>query len=125
MSALALGALKLGGELVERLFPSEEERSKARLKLLELEQSGELAELEARAGIVQAEAKSEHALTATWRPITMLSLVALIGAHWLGFTPDNLPPAQVEQLLEIVKIGLGGYVVGRSAEKGVKAWKGR
>ena len=53
----------------------------------------------------------------------MLTFVGLIVAHWLGFTPDNLPSEQVMALLDIVKIGLGGYVVGRSAEKVATVWK--
>jgi len=28
-------------------------------------------------------------------------------------------------LFEIIKIGLGGYVIGRSVEKGIRVWKER
>jgi hypothetical protein len=87
--------------------------------------SGELKTLEAQKEIISSEAKSEHFLVAAWRPITMLVFVALIVAHWLGFTSPNLTEDQIMALLDIVKIGLGGYVVGRSFEKGVKSWKGK
>ena len=53
----------------------------------------------------------------------MLTFVGLIVAHWLGFTAENLSEGQVLALLGIVKVGLGGYVVGRSVEKGIKTWK--
>ena len=33
----------------------------------------------------------------------------------------DIPP----DMWDLLKIGLGGYVVGRSAEKGAKAWKGK
>ena len=72
--------------------------------------------LKEQAAIVAAEAKSEHWLTATWRPITMLTFVALLVATWLGWTKD-IPLALQLELMSIVKIGLGGYVVGRSVEK--------
>ncbi len=58
----------------------------------------------------------------------MLWFAGLVGAHWLGFTPPNLPEAVVLKLLSIVQVGVGGYVVGRSAEKVVREYnrgKGR
>jgi len=81
-------------------------------------------ELDSAMKIIVAEAQSGSWLAQNWRPITMLTFVALIVAHWLGFTPQNMPEAQVMALLEIVKVGLGGYVLGRSGEKIAKAWKG-
>ena len=46
----------------------------------------------------------------------MLVFVGLICAHWFGFTPDNLSEAEILELMDLVQIGLGGYVLGRSAE---------
>jgi hypothetical protein len=117
-------ALSIGGKLIDRLWPNPEERDKAKLRLMEMAQAGELTELSERAGVIKAEAQSEHTLAAVWRPVTMLTFTGLICAHWLGFTPENLPQDQVLALLEIVQVGLGGYVVGRSVEKAAKAWKG-
>jgi len=36
---------------------------------------------------------------------------------WLGWSAPNLGEAEVLKLWDIVEIGLGGYVIGRSAEK--------
>lgn len=80
-------------------------------------------ELEAQTGIIIAEANGSSWLQRTWRPITMLFLVSCVGAHWFGFTPANLTPQETIALLDIVKIGLGGYVVGRSGEKIMEAYK--
>lgn len=115
--------LELGGKLIDRFFPDPQERDKAKLALMEMAQTGELKELAARADVIQAEAQSESWLARSWRPITMLTFVALIVLHWLGITPESLPDAQVMSLLDLVKIGLGGYVIGRSAEKVVKEYK--
>jgi len=79
--------------------------------------------VDAQKSIIVAEAQGESWMQRNWRPTTMLTFTGLIVAHWLGFTPANLPPEQVMSLLDIVKIGLGGYVVGRSAEKFAKNWK--
>lgn len=72
--------------------------------------------------IISAEANGESWLQRNWRPLTMLVFTSLIVCHWLGFTAENLDAEQSIVLLEIVKVGLGGYVVGRSLEKAVKAW---
>jgi hypothetical protein len=47
----------------------------------------------------------------------MLVFVALIVARWLGWSAPNLAEAEALKLWDIVEIGLGGYVIGRSAEK--------
>lgn len=54
----------------------------------------------------------------------MLSFVGLIGSHWYGFTAENLTETQILSMFELVKIGLGGYVIGRSAEKITKTVSG-
>jgi len=53
----------------------------------------------------------------------MLVFVGLVVAHWLGFTAPNISEQTVSDLLAIVQVGLGGYVIGRSGEKIVKEWK--
>jgi len=40
---------------------------------------------------------------------------------WFGVPMLPLPP----DMWELLKIGVGGYIVGRSVEKGVKVWKDR
>ena len=79
----------------------------------------------AQRDIIVAEAQSGSWLTQNWRPLVMIEFSALIAAHWLGFTPENLGEAEILMLLGIVKVGLGGYVVGRSAEKAIKSWKAK
>lgn len=99
-------AEKLKNQITKELIHADTQAFDAQVQVLITESSGNL-------------------LQRSWRPITMLFFVGLIGAHWIGLTPDNLPEAQVMALLEIVKIGLGGYVVGRSAENVMKAYKSK
>ena len=79
--------------------------------------------MESRRDIIVAEAKSESWLTRNWRPITMLTFTALIVADWLGISAPNLTPELKGKLFSIIQIGLGGYVIGRSAEKIAKEIK--
>lgn len=109
--------LGIGGKLIDRLWPDPEQRAQAQLALMELAQKGELTELIERASIVKAEAQSDHWLAATWRPVLMLTFGALIVARWFGWAAPNLTEAEYLKLWDIVELGLGGYVIGRSAEK--------
>jgi hypothetical protein len=120
---MILDILGIGAKLIDKLIPDPQAKAAAKLQLLELQQSGALAELTASSNIIQAEANSEHWVTATWRPITALVFVALIAAHWLGFTAPNLGEPERLALMDIVKVMIGGYVVSRGAEKGIKEWK--
>lgn len=114
-------ALDVGGKLIDRLWPNPEQKAQAQLALLELAQKGELAEFTARADIVKTEAASENWLASSWRPILMLTFGALIVARWFGWAAPNLSEAEYLKLWSIVELGLGGYVIGRSAEKIVPA----
>lgn len=113
--------LGVGGKLIDRLWPDPEQKAQAQLALLELAQKGELAEFTARAEIVKTEAASSHWLAANWRPILMLTFGALIVARWFGWAAPMLADAEYLKLWDIVEFGLGGYVVGRSAEKIIPA----
>ncbi len=112
------------GKLIDDLHTSEEEKLEQKAHLMKISMSFlekgldfELAQVNAKTAIILAEAKSESWFTRNWRPMTMIAFVLLIGAYWLGLTPDSVPEAAVMQMFSLVKIGLGGYVVGRSAEK--------
>jgi hypothetical protein len=109
--------LNVGSQLIDRFFPNPVEADKAKLELMAMAQRGELAELAGRAEIVKTEAASEHWLAANWRPILMLTFGALIVARWFGWAAPNLSEAEYLKLWSIVELGIGGYVIGRSAEK--------
>jgi hypothetical protein len=117
IAALLPALFPIVGDVIKRLFPDPAEAAKAQLEL-QMELMKRQSELEAAAtSIVKAEAESEHWLTATWRPIMMLTFGALIVARWLGFSAPGLSEAEVIKLWSIVELGIGGYVIGRSAEK--------
>lgn len=119
--------LNLGGKVLDRVVPDPAARAAANLELLKLAQNGELATLaadteitKAAADIVKTEAGSSNVLTSSWRPILMLVFGALIVARWLGWSAPNLSQDEVLKLWDIVQLGLGGYVIGRSVEQTAK-----
>ena len=121
---------KIVSPVIDKIFPDKTEAAKAKARLIELQQSGELAFVEAQSKVLVAEANSESWITRSWRPITMLSFVFLINLHYFlipflngifGAHIVNLPlPDKAWGLMEI---GIGGYIMGRSAVHGIKAWK--
>ena len=124
-----LAILDFGSTLLDKFFPDKDEAAKAKLHLMELHQNGELSKLQTRAGIITAEAKSEHFLVAAWRPITMLVFVFIIANNYivypyLSLFIDNAPELKIPpDMWDLLKIGIGGYTVGRTVEKSVKSYK--
>ena len=53
----------------------------------------------------------------------MVVFAGLVVAHWFGFTASNIPESVQNSLLNIVMVGVGGYVMGRSAEMVVNKWQ--
>lgn len=115
--------------ILDKVIPDPKAKAEAQLKLLELAQSGALKELDASMQVVVAEAKSEHVLTATWRPITMLTFVAIIANNYILYPYISLfwadaPLLEIpNQMWALLNIGIGGYVVSRGAEKVAKTLK--
>lgn len=62
------GILDMGGKLIDHFFPDQKEADAARLKLLELQQTGELANIAGQLEINKAEAASSSMFVAGWRP---------------------------------------------------------
>lgn len=77
--------------------------------------------------IIEAEAKSEHWIVSSWRPLTMLTFTFIVANNYIlvpymnMFLITDIKPLELTQdMWELLKIGLGGYIVGRSVEKATK-----
>ena len=117
IAALLPALLPVLGDLFKRWFPDPAEAAKAQQDMV-MALLAQQASLNAAAGdIIKAEAQSEHWLAACWRPILMLTFGGLIVARWLGWSAPGISEAEVLKLWDIVQLGLGGYVIGRSMEK--------
>lgn len=110
----------IGGQVAKSLFPDPEQQQKREeaqnLFMAEIMKQAQAMEL-AAADIVKAEAQSQNWLASSWRPITMLTFLALIVARWMGYTAPGISEEEVLKLWDIIQLGLGGYVIGRSVEK--------
>lgn len=126
---MIMDLVKIGSSLLDKIIPDPKARDEAKLKLLSLEQAGEFKDLEVRGRIVEAEAKSESWLTSNWRPMIMVMFGVIIANNYIiapylavfGCPHTSLPIPP--DLWALLKIGLGGYIVSRGAEKAVKEWR--
>lgn len=133
MGALLSTVVSTVGGIIDKSVTDKDEaqRIKAELSTQIMEQKN--AELEGAVKIITAEAQGESWLQRNWRPILMLTIVAIVANNFIIapyinalFGTGSVPMLDLpERLWDLMTVGVGGYVVGRSAEKGVKAWKGR
>lgn len=110
-------------DLIDDLTLSPEEKLTIKSKLFsaQLEMYAKVLDYEARIAeaasrIIAAEASSESWLTSNWRPLVMVTFTGLVVARWFGVSVP-LPPELEVELFSIIKIGIAGYIGGRSAEK--------
>lgn len=61
-------ALDLGNTLITRIFPDPAQAANAKLELIKLQQSGELATMTAQTDINKVEASSSSLFVSGWRP---------------------------------------------------------
>lgn len=105
----------LGG--LDGLITSKEERLQAEIALKQIFATKELELQKMQADIIIAEA-SGNWLQRSWRPILMLSFgfiviyVKFIGPLF-GLT---IPPLE-DEFWNLLQLGIGGYVIGRTGEK--------
>lgn len=111
---------KPAADLIDNLHTSDEERLALQKQMMKIQTDlhARLLEyetrlMEARSSIIAAEANSQSWIARNWRPITMLTFLVLVVLSSLGAFGVDVH----EEFWAILKIGLGGYVIGRSAEK--------
>lgn len=118
--------------LVNKFIPDSDAANKLAAEL----SKEQTKQMEMQSKVIQAEL-AQGGITSKWRPITMILFVGMIVVHFLMY--DVIPfirttmdlnfyvpqdPGFTDGLVPLIKLGLGGYIGGRSAEKIVKIWKG-
>lgn len=107
------------GSIVETLSISSKEKKQIEADMLAAIQRCDELLVNGRASVVAEEARGNW-LQRSWRPIVMLVFAFII---LLG-TFTQLPIlADTSRFWDLLEIGIGGYVVGRSAEKVVNGLK--
>lgn len=119
------GVMSSISDVLGHFITSPEERFQAQVKLTEIATNYQLAVLEAdkefavqQATVITAEAKSESWIARNWRPVTMLVFVYIIAHNYIFATLFHLTVVPIPpDMWDLLKLGLGGYIAGRSVEK--------
>lgn len=110
--------------VIDKAVEDKDQATLIKAKLNELALTGALKELEAAAQIIVAEAQGESWLQRNWRPLLMVMFGVIIANNYILVPIFNTPAADIPpDMWELLKLGVGGYVVGRTVEKGLKTWK--
>ena len=131
------GVLGIGGKLIDKLFPDPEQKAKAQLELMRLQQAGELDGVKTQLSAIIAEAQTADPWTSRARPSFLYVVyVLLLWSIPMGvltiFNPEAAHNFTIgfkawmnaipEPVLALFGTVMTGYVLGRSWEK-VKAGK--
>ena len=126
--------LGIGSKVIDKIWPDPVQRDAAKLELLKLQQSGELAQLTADTNLMieqikvnQSEAQNTSVFVSGWRPAIGWVCGLACGWNWIGLPiaklaleiyghPINLAPADLTEMLPVLMgmLGLGGL---RTIEK--------
>ena len=131
MNALLTLLAPIIGDVIKRVIPDSDKGAEIEreVKLSLLEHSDSLEKI--RGEIILSEAKSGSWLTSTWRPLLMMVVVAIIACNYLLFPiirifyPEMIALELPVELWNLLTVGVGGYVVGRSGEKMIDSWSNR
>lgn len=126
------GIFSIGTKLIDKIFPDPEQKARAQLELLKMQQSGDLDEMKTQLSAIIAEAQSTDPWTSRARPSFLYVVYILLlwsipmgvltifrpeaaAAFTAGFKAWML--AIPEPVLTLFGVVMTGYVAGRSWEK--------
>jgi hypothetical protein len=126
-----IGALfDIGGKILDKVFPDPAQAEQAKLKLLEMQQSGELAKMAADTAEQQeltkrheADMASDSWLSKNIRPMMLIALfVAYVGFALASVFDLDTKTAYVDLLGQWGMLAFGFYFGSRGAEKVAEIW---
>ena len=107
------GVVGAVGKVIDRLTLPAREKRQLEAELLELLVEHEQEMARSRSAAVVEEARGNW-LQRSWRPIVMLTFAVVILS---GMFMESTLLSDSSRLWDLLEIGLGGYVIGRSGEK--------
>jgi len=114
--------------ILDRIFPDPIKKAEVQGQIMTELLKVDSATFESQIKPLLAEL-SGNWLQRSWRPILMLSIVAVVVNNYILYPYLSLFGVQTtmlelpDKLWSLMEIGVGGYIVGRSAEKVVESWK--
>jgi hypothetical protein len=117
---LSGNVIKEVGQVIDNLFTNDEERIKAKNEIFKVLKEKELELQKMQTDIIIAEAKGNW-LQRSWRPILMLAFgFIVIYVKFIAPLFDLRIPELENEFWNLLQLGIGGYVIGRTGEKMMK-----
>ena len=119
-------------DIVNKFIPDPAKQAELRISL-EQESTKQMA---LQASVINKEADSQSWLTRSWRPLCMYMFMLMLLSYFIMYTvlpyiivicdlnlyvPQD--PGLNESLVEVIKLGLGGYIASRGVESVAKRFK--
>ena len=131
LAAFIPAIISVVGEAIKRAVPDKDKAAELQTQITAQLISQDNAALEGAVKIILAEAQGESWLQRNWRPLLMVTIVAIIANNYLlapyinAMFGGNAVPllALPERLWDLMTLGVGGYIAGRSGEKMLATWK--
>ena len=129
LPAVLAAVSPLLSKVIDRAIPDKNKANEIKAEIQTQLLTLETTELKAAENIIVAEAKGGSWLQRNWRPILMLTIVAIVANNSILFPYIQLFGGQAvmlelpEKLYTLMTVGVGGYIVGRSGEKIAKELK--
>ncbi len=85
--------------------------------------------VENQSKVLLGEIQGQSWMQRNWRPLLMLTIMGIVANNYLVypylslFTDKAVLLDLPDKLYNLMSIGVGGYIAGRTAEKGIRAWK--
>ncbi len=121
-------------DLISEGIEDKDEANKVRAQLTQVFNNSDLTKfttlLQSQVKVIVAEITGKSWLQRNWRPLLMAEFGAIILNNYILYPYFKamfgwdiimeIPP----DMWALLKLGVGGYVLGRSVEKGIDKWKG-
>jgi len=104
------------GKVLDTVITNDDEKLKAKKELTEvvLNSLNDIAKVQG--DVIKTEMQG-NTLQKSWRPVMMLTFGVILVCKWFGWTDASIPDVLELKLMDIIELGLGGFVVGRTVEK--------
>lgn len=113
------------GQVIDNITTTEEEKLKAKTEITKVVADLSTGIAEAQKEVLVTEMKGNW-LQKSWRPVIMLAFGFVIIYEYFIAPVTGAPRANLpENFWNLMELGMGGYVIGRSAEKIVDSFSGK
>ena len=116
-------------EVIDKAVTDKDERNRLKAQIQSQLIDSENSIVKAQMQIILAEAGGESWLQRNWRPLLMLVIIAIVANNYLiapylgAMFGVGLTLPLPDALWDLMTLGVGGYVAGRTVDKGIKNWQ--